>query len=300
VHWSASVGRETFGEVRLGGLLRQSESHAPQRRALLIVIHGLGGNNLSHYVLPAARAADELELSCLRLNLRGVAGAADDFYHAGLWQDLAAVVASDTLADYTDIYLLGYSMGGHVALRYATEQIDPRVRAVAAICSPLDLDRSAAAIDRPARWVYRHHVLMSLKRMVAPLVERRGLPIAISDLMRIKALRQWDERVIAPRHGFDSAEDYYAKASVAPRLRLLERPALLVESEADPMVTPNAVRPSLENPPALLDVHWTARGGHVGFPKTLDLGERAPLGLERQVLAWLLRKGREAAPTSVS
>ena len=294
--WSTAVANEAFGEVRLNGLLRQSESRSPRSRSLLIAIHGLGGSNTGHNVLPAARAAHELDLACLRINLRGAGGESDDFYHAGLWQDLAAVIASDSLADYTDIYVIGYSMGGHVALRYAAEEVDPRVRAVAAVCSPLDLDLSAAAIDSPARWVYRRHVLTGLKSMVAAIL-RRGrheLPITLPELMKISTLREWDRRVVAPRYGFQSAEEYYTKMSVAPRLGLLKIPALLVASEADPMVIPSAVRPALSRNPALLDVRWTPRGGHVGFPSSLDLGERAPLGLERQVLAWLFRNGPSA------
>ncbi|WP_394823611.1 YheT family hydrolase [Pendulispora albinea] len=297
--WSTVVANEAFGEVRLSGLLSQPEGGASRDRALLIVIHGLGGTNESHYVIPAARAAHAIGLPCLRINLRGVAGGADDFYHAGLWQDVAAVVASPSLAEYTNIYILGYSMGGHVTLRYAAAEVDPRVRAVAAICAPLDLDSSAAAIDRPARALYRHHVLAGLKGMVAGVLRRRrqALPISFTSLLRITTLREWDRQVVAPRHGFASAEDYYARVSAGPKLGLLQRPTLLVQSEADPMVIPGTVRPALVGSPAQLDVRWIDRGGHVGFPSTLDLGERAPRGLERQVLAWLVRHGSAANAT---
>jgi predicted alpha/beta-fold hydrolase len=64
-------------------------------------------------------------------------------------------------------------------------------------------------------------------------------------------------------------------------------PALLVAAEADPMVPPATLRPSLANDPANLTVQWASRGGHVGFPAGLDLGFAAPPGLERQLLAWL-------------
>ncbi|WP_394833470.1 alpha/beta fold hydrolase [Pendulispora rubella] len=290
--WSAVVAKDAFGDIRLLGELRRASHRSPRPRALLVVIHGLGGSSASHYMRPATRAAHDVDIASLCLNLRGVGGgAAEDFYHAGLWQDVDAALASASLAEYTDIYIFGYSMGGHVALRYATEQLDPRVRAVAAVCSPLDLDRSAATIDRPARWIYRHHVLRGLKRMVAPVVRRKKIPISITEMLSISTLRTWDRRIVAPHHGFDSAEDYYAKASVAPRLARLERPALLVASPADPMVESTTVRPALEHAPARLDVRWASRGGHVGFPRSLDLGERGPLGLEHQVLAWLLRQG---------
>jgi len=289
--WTATVHHQVRRETRIHGLLQRVEERTTRPHALLVAIHGLGGTNIGHNVIPATTAARDLGLACLRINLRGAGGEGDDFYHGGLWQDIAAALASETLAEYTDIYILGYSMGGHVALCYAAEEVDPRVRAVAAICAPLDLDRSAVGIDRRSAWIYRHHVLAALKRMVVPLVRRRELSLSLAALMRISTLRQWDQQVVAPRFGFESAEDYYAQASAAPRLARLQRPALLVASEADPMVLATAVRPALTNHSPKLDVRWTARGGHVGFPASLDLGERGPLGLEHQALAWLLRQG---------
>jgi hypothetical protein len=51
------------------------------------------------------------------------------------------------------------------------------------------------------------------------------------------------------------------------------------------------VRPALASAPSGLTVRWLGGGGHVGFPGREDLGERGPLGLEPQLLAWLLRAG---------
>ena len=86
----------------------------------------------------AARAIAAHGWSCLRLALRGADGSGEDFYHAGLIDDLAATVDSAAFADYERIVIIGYSLGGHLALRYACEKPDSRVRAVAAICAPLE------------------------------------------------------------------------------------------------------------------------------------------------------------------
>ena len=66
---------------------------------------------------------------------------------AGLTADLEAAIRSPALEGYEHILLLGYSLGGHIALRYACSRPNERVRAVAAICSPLDLDRGARHLD---------------------------------------------------------------------------------------------------------------------------------------------------------
>jgi len=281
--WSTTLADPSHGAVRLSGRLTEPEGAS----ALLVVVHGLGGNAESHYMLPVARAAAEAGLACLRLNLRGADGSGEDFYHAGLTADLRAALASAAAARFEAALLLGFSVGGHVVLRWAAEEAaDPRVRAVAAVCPPLDLDRSAAAFDRPERALYRRHVLGGLGRAYAAVAGRRAVPCPAPAARRIRTIREWDRRIVAPRHGFASAEDYYARVSVAPLLGRVTAPALLVAAEHDPMVPASTLRPALAGAGANVEVRWLARGGHVGFPAALEL--------ERSVVAWL--RSRLSAP----
>ncbi|HYH47351.1 MAG TPA: alpha/beta fold hydrolase, partial [Thermoanaerobaculia bacterium] len=112
-----TVPDPVLGPVQLTGKLRA----AADSDELLVVIHGLGGCADSHYMPRAALAAEAAGLSCLRLNLRGSDRLGEDIYHAALTADLHAALALPALAAYRRIYLLGYSVGGHVVLRYATE-----------------------------------------------------------------------------------------------------------------------------------------------------------------------------------
>lgn len=285
--WSAVVEDPRIGPVRLSGRWRE----APGSDEALVVVHGLGGCSDSHYMLPAALAAEAAGLSCLRINLRGCDRRGEDFYHAALTADLHAALASEELRPYRRLYLLGYSLGGHMALRLATEEADPRLAAVAALCSPLDLARSQAEIDAPGFGVYRRYLLGNLKGIYRGIAARRPVPFPVERLEEIRTLREWDEHIVAPRHGFADAGDYYARASVAPRLPDLRIPALLVNAEGDPMVPARSVRPVLEEPPPRLQVRWLRRGGHVAFPRRLnvelgaDAGEE--LGVDSQVIGWL-------------
>jgi len=278
--WQIALADPVHGRVSLTGRLHT----LPGAKRILLVVHGLGGSADSHYVGAAVRAAVDAGMACLRINLRGADRSGDDFYHAGLSSDLASVVES--LGDYAAIHVLGYSLGGHVSLRLATETRDPCVRSVAAICSPLDLDRCAHEIDRMASYVYRRHVLIGLREMYAAYAARRSAIIPLAEATRIGTIREWDDRIVARRHGFDDVSHYYAEASVAPRLRRLRVPALLVASEHDPMVPAHTVRPAL-TAASRLDVRWIRRGGHVGFPAEVSLGLPGPAGLEAQVVAWL-------------
>lgn len=281
----ATVEDPKVGAVRLSGRLRDRPGDA-----LVVLIHGLGGDVGSHYLLEAARAAEDAGLSSLRLNLRGADRTGEDFYHAALTADLHAAIASPELARYERLYLLGYSLGGHLALRCATEPLDPRVRAVAAICPPLDLAVGAHAIDEPRRAVYRRHVLTALQEIYAAVARRREVPLPVPLARRIRKLREWDQRVVAPRFGFDSVAHYYHEASVAPRLTHLTVPALVVEARHDPMVPEATVLPALERISPMLDARWIERGGHVGFPASATLGVPGPPGIEGQALAWLRQR----------
>ena len=120
------------------------------------------------------------------------------------------------------------------------------------------------------------------------MAERRPVPTPPAQARRIRTLRAWDDAVVAPRHGFTSAQDYYDKVSVGPRLGKLALRSLLVASEHDPMVPLNTLRPWLDRASPSLEVQVVPDGGHVGFPAGLDLDEDAPPGLENQVIGWLL------------
>jgi len=274
--------------VRLTGRLHRT----PEAEAAVVAVHGLGGSIESEYMLTLAAAAREVGWSCLRLNLRGSDRAGDDFYHAGLTEDLHAALASPELAGMRDLYLVGFSMGGHVVLRAATEDMNPRVRAVAAVCSPLDLAPCQAAFDRPQRWLYRRYVLASLVEIYRGVAARRSVPVPVEEAARITTVWEWDEKIVAPRWGFDGPDDYYARASVAPRLGELRVPALLVQAQGDPFVADASVRPALESLAGEipLTAHWVSPAGHMGFPEQVDLGVEAPLGLEPQILGWLRQR----------
>ncbi|MCA9654919.1 MAG: alpha/beta fold hydrolase [Myxococcales bacterium] len=276
--WSTDVVDPRIGSVRLGGL----RSDAPGASTLLLVVHGLGGDPSSPYCRRAAAAAALRGWSSLRLGLRGSRGDGEDLYHAGLGRDLAHALAEPGLARFERVLVLGYSLGGHIALHHALEP-EPRVAAVAAISSPLDLELSSRAIDRRRAFVYRRHVLTGLKAGYAQVAARRPVPTPLAEVERVMTLRQWDRLTVVPRFGFADVEDYYRRASVGPRLPELQRPALYVGMHHDPMVPPWTVGPSLDAVGEdRLQRRWLDDGGHVN----------APGRWEERVLAWLDRHGR--------
>ena len=276
------------GRVQLSGLLQEE----PGSTALLVVVHGLGGEPARAYCVRAAQAAARAGVSCLRLALRGADRRGEDFYHAGLTEDLAAALRSPEAAPYRDVLLVGYSLGGHLGLLAAIERIDPRLRAVAGVCAPLDLLAGQQAIDDPRRWIYRRHVFGGLDEMYRAVARRHPAraPTPVWQVQRARSLWERDALTVCPRFGFADPADYYRRASVAGRLAELELPALLVAGLADPMVPPQTLHASLRRAPPSLEVRWLDRGGHVYFPARAVLDADGTGTLEDQVIRWLLER----------
>ena len=281
--WSATVDDPAVGPVRITGLASESAG----ADELLIIVHGLGGSARSDYAVRAARVAVAAGVSCLRLNQRGADRRGEDLPHAAFTDDLHHVLASPELAGYRRVYLAGYSLGGHLVLQLAVENLDPRLAGVAAICAPLDLDAGARLLDSAVGWPYRRYVLRSLFEIYDAYAERHPGALAAAEVRRSRTIREFDAKVVAPRHGFVDAADYYRRASVGPRLSDLGVPALFVATTGDPMVPAASLPRFLAESSPLLDTQWLASGGHVAFPADLDLGRPVRPGLEAQVLDWL-------------
>lgn len=288
-HVSVAVPDPAFGGVRLSG--RHSAPEGAQR--LLLLVHGLGGSSQSPYLFPATRLAHEQGVATLRLNLRGADLLGEDFYHAGLTTDLNALLGSAPFAHYDEVLLLGYSLGGHLCARYASETPDARVKRVATLCSPLDLSLGADAFDVASPGVYRHYVLQALKRMYRQVARRRPVPLPVAEAERISAIRSWDELIVAPRHGFASATDYYTRCSAAPHLGAIEVPCVFAFTRDDPVVPLHTLRSALLGCSPRVQTWEIGQGGHIGYPRVeappASFGGTQQAGdVDRQLTRWLL------------
>lgn len=260
----------------------------------MLVVHGLGGSFSSNYAIAMAEACAAAGVDCLRICLRGADRRGADVYHAGLITDLEAVFAAPDLDRYESVRLIGYSMGGHVSLRYASSDPDPRLACVATVCAPLDLEAGIQEIDRPRRALYRRNVLRGLKEIYAAVVEQGGpQPAPLSQVKALVKIEDWDEVVVAKRFGFADARDYWRTQSAGPRLGELKVPTLSLVTRHDPMVVFHTLEPFLDANPHVERI-VLERGGHVGFPPDTDLGLRPARGgtnVSSQLLGWMQRQG---------
>lgn len=257
------------------------------RERIAILVHGLGGSHRSAYMERITQRLSVLGWRVWRMELRGAGigiRLARGIYNAACSGDLKAVV--DFAADQfpgVPIGVIGFSLGGNIALKYAGEvgaHAPAALQALAAVAPPIDLVRCSALIARYP--LYDAYYLRHLVRHVE--AHQRLFP----DLPPVRfpqrlTLRQFDEIYTAPRGGFADAFDYYRKASAQPWIERIAVPTFVLTSRDDPFI---AVEPFEEmTPPGHVAVHITPHGGHVGF-----LGGDGAGGIrwaEKQVADWL-------------
>jgi predicted alpha/beta-fold hydrolase len=261
----------------LGGALHAHawwQGSEPLRRRLAMLVHGVAGSSASRYVMRAAVSMYRAGWHVVRLDLRGAGDSiadARELYHAGLTEDLRVAIECIGSHQQVDgVALIGLSLGGHAVLRLAGElgNCDAgALRAAVSISAPLDLAQVTRAIERLRSLPYHRYVLGNLIRQgeaFARIHPHRARYDAQS-LRALRTIRAYDGCVIAPMHGFDSADDYYARASAGPFIERIHVPTLLVHSEDDPMVPAPTVRSWLAAAPPMLEQAWTHRGGHLGW-----------------------------------
>ncbi len=233
----------------------------------VVLVPGLTGCEASRHVLQAAGAFLAGGAAVVRLNLRGSApgrSLARGHYHMDRVGDLAdacrAVAGLDPGIGDRGIAILGFSLGGALALRLAASSDLPRaVRAVVAVSAPLDLAATADRIARPRNRLYERWLLARLREESEP-VWRHAPPPVRQALKRARHIREFDDAFTAGEAGFRDAAEYYETCAPGRAIGALRVPTLVLHADDDPWVPPPAIVP---RPP--LEAVVTRGGGHVGF-----------------------------------
>lgn len=276
--------------VRL--LLRVSWQPGPHaERPALVIVHGLGGSDESSYAVSMGRHAYAHGWHVARMNMRGCGGGealCPLLYNAGLDTDLLAVV-DEIARRVRRLAIAGFSLGANLALLMLGRlrgALPPQLAAVAAVSPPVDLAACADAIDRPRNRLYLHRFMRMLgdgyrrRQRARPDLYPAGLERGL------RSVREFDERITAPFGGYQGAADYYARSSAGPWLASIDRPALLLAAQDDPMIPVEAVTRWPLSPAVRREL--TATGGHVGFvgptraPGWFWAAERVLAFLERE------------------
>ena len=234
---------------------------------LVIISHGLEGNSSRAYVKGMARAFSNRGFDVLAWNFRGCGTEMNRklrFYHSGASEDLESVVMH-VRARYQEIFLIGFSLGGNLTLKYLGEKMQhPEIKKAVVFSTPLDLYTSCLKISHPANFVYSNRFVKSLKQKI---IRKSGMMTGLDTegIESIRSIIDFDDRYTAPLHGFGSAREYYQQCSAINFLDSIKIPTLIVNAQNDPFLS-EACYPveRFRNHP-MIKFEDPVHGGHVGF-----------------------------------
>jgi predicted alpha/beta-fold hydrolase len=240
-------------------------------RPLVVLFHGLEGCSNSHYALALMQELKRRGWRGAVIHFRGCSGEPNRLpraYHSG----------DTTEADWilrrlqqeragAPLYAAGVSLGGNVLLKWLGECAAvavPLVTRACAVSAPVDLMRAGDALGGGFNLVYARYFLRTLKR------KSNGMLATFPDLFeadrvrKARTLREFDDAVTAPLHGFRNADDYWTRASSKPLLRRIEVPTLMINARNDPFM-PEQALPGPSDVSSNVTREFPAGGGHAGF-----------------------------------
>lgn len=273
---STRIWIETGDGDRLAGLL-DAPARPDPGAPLVVLVHGLTGDENSVYLRRSAAFHLARGRMAFRLNLRG-AGPSQPVcrgrYHAGRAADLQTALEGlpAGLMD-AGVFVVGYSLGGAIAINWLASHADPaRILGAASVSAPLDPLAASRRLAAPRNAVYQAWLLRAMRAELlsspAPLSERERA--AAGD---VRSVFEFDDALVAPRNGYDGALDYYARTAAGPSARRARAALLAIHADNDPWIPAEPYRALAAEAPQRVTVALTRGGGHVGFH---GRGDRTP------------------------
>jgi predicted alpha/beta-fold hydrolase len=242
------------------------------RYPVLVALHGLEGSAQAHYMQGLAEKAYRRGWNAVLLNQRNCGGTeslSPRLYHSGLTADPRAVIRELAERDgFGRIGLVGYSLGGNLALRLAGELGEDRdlpVRAVVGVSPTIDLARCVQAIERRVNFPYQWNFMRQLRARMRRMAEAWPGAFDLTHLDDIWTIRRFDDVYTAPHHGFGDAANYYFQASAMRVIGGIRRPALILTAADDPFVPASQFSEAPVAGNAAVTVRVERHGGHCGF-----------------------------------
>lgn len=262
----------------------------PEEGPLAVLIHGLGGSAESPYLQGLTHELTDQGWRVCLFHFRGCGPATNlrpTGYHSGMTSDPREVL--EALAQrHPDRPLLavGFSMGGNVLLRLLGEEAENApVDAAVAVSVPLELRPCADRLNRGLSRAYQRVLLQRVRRRVQEREELLREVIDLDAALNARSFWEFDAAFTAPLHDYDSALDYYERASSRPILGRIARPTLILHAADDPFMVPD-ILPTADELAEGVTLELSERGGHVGFVAG-GPGGRPVYWLEERIPAWL-------------
>lgn len=231
-----------------------------QKDRTVVLVHGLGGDQSSHYMIRISRRLYYKGIRVVRVNLRGCGPGKNMSklpYNGGTSPDLLAVLNRlKTLSPKSSISLAGFSLGGNVTLKMlgelgasAAHLVDHAI----AVCPPVDLGDTVERICARENQVYHKYYLNCLVQQTKRWTAGK----------KIRSVYEFDEVVTAPQWNYASAADYYDKSSSRNFISDIAVPTDILFTEDDPFISYEPLKNV--SIPVCVNIWVAKHGGHMGF-----------------------------------
>lgn len=241
-------------------------------KTLVIALHGLEGSSNSTYIISLVNHLNQHQIACAAINFRGCSGENNKqaySYNSGKTDDITTVL-NFILENYTykNIIIVGYSMGGNIALKYLgeTTSIPSEIKCGIAISVPCDLEGSSNALAKWENTLYIKRFLKTLKKK--SLEKAQQFPqcnLNVQSILNATNFAEFDNAVTAPLFGFKNAKDYWTQSSSKPLLPSIKHPALIINALDDTFLSKSCFPFEVANKHQSLYLETPKYGGHVGF-----------------------------------
>ena len=234
---------------------------------VVILSHGLEGSSERCYVKGMANALFAEGYDICAWNYRSCSGEINRtyrLYHSGSTDDLNRIVAHVSNS-YKDVYLVGFSMGGNLSLKYLGEQSGTTVKKCVAFSVPCDLKGSSATLAQWQNKIYMNRFLRKLKEKV--VLKEAQFPDLISSksYSEITSFKLFDDRYTSKIHGFKDAEDYWDTCSSKRFIPSIKTPTLLINAKDDPFLSESCFPVDECKNHSFVTLELPQYGGHIGF-----------------------------------
>ena len=239
-------------------------------RKIVILCHGLEGSSDSKYIQATAKLLSLNGYSVAAMNYRFCSGEINRqlvTYHSGKTDDLHTVI-NFVLPNYDSVYLVGFSLGGNLILKYNGDglfSLSPKIKANVVISVPVDLKGSSISLKRCENVLYRWRFLRTLSKKMHLKHQQFPNQLDVFPLKKVKTLKDFDDFFTSKINGFKDAEDYYLKASSKQFIPNISKPTLLINALDDPFLSESCFPISEANENSNFFLMTPFHGGHVGF-----------------------------------
>ena len=263
-------------ELLDGDFVQLNWTEKPQvdnTQPIVVIFHGLGGSINSCYATGMMKSITHHGWVGVLMHFRGCGEQTNrhaQAYHSGATADATEFLNwLKTQYPNRPIAAIGFSLGGNMLAKYLGEQGEQSpLDAAVVISAPLQLAPCAQRISRSFSRIYQKYLLDKLKTAIIKkcyhLKDKFPLNLSVNQIKAIKSLREFDNKITGPLHGFIDADDYYTRCSGLPFLKNITTKTLIIHAADDPFMT-EQVHPKPQDLSKSVRFELSSSGGHVGF-----------------------------------